>query len=172
MGTNTGAAAVHATEMSTQCFHARESMQVQCEGAMADVKMLPTFNAKRSPRFFNDVLHDILEGNPDLQLVVVWPSGEDPEHIFMYLKLLSMGMAARRRCVSRTWMMTSAWTSEQMPPKGPLGEKHQGKDLCSIAFAFPWKRIQICQVPCTSLEVHPLTTGVSMGQEQLPLGCG
>ena len=84
MGTKTGAAVVHAAKMPTQCFHARESMQVQCEGAMADVKMLPTFTAKRSPRFFNDVLHDILEGNPHLQLVVVWPSGEDPEHIFMY----------------------------------------------------------------------------------------
>ena len=33
---------------------------------------------------FSDVLHDILEGNPDLQVVVVRPSGEDLEHLFEY----------------------------------------------------------------------------------------
>ena len=59
-------------------------MQVQCDGAMADVKMLPTFTAKRSPGCFSDVLHDILQGNPDLQLVVVRPGGEDLAHLFEY----------------------------------------------------------------------------------------
>ena len=36
------------------------------------------------PGCFTDVLHDILEGNPDPQLVVVRPSGEDLEHLFEY----------------------------------------------------------------------------------------
>ena len=87
-------------------------------------------------------------------------------------KLLLMGGAARRRCTSRTWMTTGAWTSEQMPPKGPLGKTHHGKDPCSTAFACPWKRIQVCQVPCTPSEVIPLTNGMNMGQEQRLLGYG
>ena len=84
MGTKTGAAVVHAAKMPMQYILARESMQVQCDGAMADVKMLPAFTSKRTPGCFNDVLHDILEGNPDLQLVVVRPNGEDLEHMFEY----------------------------------------------------------------------------------------
>ena len=84
VGTKTRAAVVHAAKMPTQCILARESMQEQCDGAMADVKMLPAFTAKRSPGCFSDVLHDILEGNPDLQLVVVRPSGEDLEYLFEY----------------------------------------------------------------------------------------
>ena len=59
-------------------------MQVQCDGALADVKVLPAFTPKRSPGCFSDVLHDILEGNPDLQLVAVRPNGEDLEHLFEY----------------------------------------------------------------------------------------
>ena len=42
-GAKTGAAVVHAAKMPTQYILARESMQVQCDGAMADVKMLPAF---------------------------------------------------------------------------------------------------------------------------------
>ena len=37
---------VHVAKLSIQCILAKESMQVQCDGAMADVKM---FTAKRSP---------------------------------------------------------------------------------------------------------------------------
>ena len=59
-------------------------MQVQCDGAMADVKMLPAFTANRSPGCFSDVLHDILKGNPHLQVVVVRPSGDDLGHLFEY----------------------------------------------------------------------------------------
>ena len=58
------AAVVHAAKMPTRYILARENMQVQCDGAMADVKMLPAFTAKRSPGCFSDILHDILEGNP------------------------------------------------------------------------------------------------------------
>ena len=83
-GAKTGAAVVHAAKMPKQYILARESMQVQCDGAMADVKMLPAFTAKPSPGFFSDVLHDILEGSRDLQLVVVRPNGEDLEHLFEY----------------------------------------------------------------------------------------
>ena len=57
---------------------------VQCDGTMADVKMLVAFTSQRSPGCFNDVLHDILEGNPNLQLVVVRPNGEDLQHLFEY----------------------------------------------------------------------------------------
>ena len=57
-------------------------MQVQCDGATAVVKKLPAVTIKRSPGCFSDVLHDILEGNPDVQLVVVRPSGGDAEHLF------------------------------------------------------------------------------------------
>ena len=84
VGTKTGAAVVHATKIPSQYILARESMQVQCDGAMVDFKMLPPFIAKRSPGCFSDLLHDILEGNQDLQLVVVRPSGEDLEHLFEY----------------------------------------------------------------------------------------
>ena len=84
VGAKTGAAVVHAAKIPTQYILARHSMQVQCDGAMADVKMLPAFTAKRSPGGFSDVLHDILEGNPNLQVVVVRPSGEDLEHPFEY----------------------------------------------------------------------------------------
>ena len=84
VGIKTGAAMVHAAKMPTQCILTRESMQVQCDGTMADVKMLPAFTTKRSPGCFSDVLHDILEGNLDLQLVVVRPSGKDLEHLFEY----------------------------------------------------------------------------------------
>ena len=84
VGAKTGAAVVHAAKMRTQYILVRESMQVQCDDAMADVKMLPAFTAKRSPACFSDVLHDILEGNVDLQLSVVRPSGEDLEHLFVY----------------------------------------------------------------------------------------
>ena len=84
----------------------------------------------------------------------------------------SMGMAARRRCTSRTWITTGAWTFEQMPPNGPLGRTHHGKDLYNTAFACPWKRIQVCHVPCTPSEVTPLTNGVNIGREQRPLGYG
>ena len=82
VGTKTGATVVHAAKMPTQYILARESMEVQCDGAMADVKILPAFTAKRSPGCFSDVLHDILEANLDVQLVVVWLSGEDLEHLF------------------------------------------------------------------------------------------
>ena len=80
VGAKTGAAVVHATNMPAQYILTMKSMQVQCDGAMADGKMLPTFTAKRSPGCFTDVLHDILEGNPDLQLVVV----AKLEHLFEY----------------------------------------------------------------------------------------
>ena len=46
VGAKTGAAVVHAAEMPTQYILVRESMQVQRDGAMADVKMLPAFTAK------------------------------------------------------------------------------------------------------------------------------
>ena len=84
VGTKTGATVVHATKMPTQYILARESMPVQCDGTIADVKMLTAFTSKRSPGCFSDNLHDILEGNPDMQLVVVRPSGEDLEHLFEY----------------------------------------------------------------------------------------
>ena len=84
VGSKTGAAVVHAAKMPTQYILARESMQVQCDGTMADVKMQPAFTSKRSTGCFGDVLHDILEGNPHLQLVVVRPSCEDVEHLFEY----------------------------------------------------------------------------------------
>ena len=83
-GIKTGAAVVQAANMPTRYILVRESMQVRCDGTMADVKMLPAFTSKRSPRCFSHVLHDILEGNPDLQLVVSPPSGEDLEHLFEY----------------------------------------------------------------------------------------
>ena len=69
-------------------------------------------------------------------------------------------------------MTTAAWTYEQMPPKGPPGKSHHGKDLCSTTFACPWKRIHVGQVPCTHPEVTTLTNGVNSGQEQCPLGYG
>ena len=84
MGAKTGAAVVHAAKRPTQYILAREIMQMQCDGAMADVKMLPAFTAKRSPGCLSDVLHDVLKGNPDLQLVVVRPGGKDVEHLFEY----------------------------------------------------------------------------------------
>ena len=84
VGAKMGAAVVHAAEMPTQYILARESMQVQCDGAMADVKMLPAFTAKLSPECFSAGLHDSLEGNLDLQLVVVRPSDKDVEHLFEY----------------------------------------------------------------------------------------
>ena len=68
--------------------------------------------------------------------------------------------------------MPSAWTSEPMHPKGCLGKTHHGKDLCSTAFACPWKKMQVCQVSCTPSEETPLTNGVKMGWEQRPLGRG
>ena len=71
MGAKMGAAVVHAAKMPTEYMLARESMQVQCDGAMADVKMLPALTAKRSPGGFSDVLRDIHEGNLDSQVVVV-----------------------------------------------------------------------------------------------------
>ena len=80
----TGAAVVHAAKMPMQCILARASMHVQCNGAMADVKMLPSFTAKQSPRYFNDVLHDVPEGNLDQRLVVVRLNGEDLVHLFEY----------------------------------------------------------------------------------------
>ena len=84
VGTKTGTTVVHIAKMPTQHILTRDSMQVQCDGAMADIRMLPAFTSKRSPACFSDVLHDILEGNPDLQLVVVRPSGEVLEHLFEY----------------------------------------------------------------------------------------
>ena len=66
VGTKTGATVVHAAKMPMQYFLSRESVQVQCDGTMADVKLLPVFTSKRSPGCFSDVLHDILEGNPNL----------------------------------------------------------------------------------------------------------
>ena len=83
MGT-TRALVVHAAKMSTQFILVREIMQVQCDGTMAHVKMLPMFTSKRSTGCFSDVLQDILEGNLDVQLVVVRLSGKDPEHLFVY----------------------------------------------------------------------------------------
>ena len=62
MGAKTGAAVVHAAKMPTQYILAMESMQVQRDGAMVAVKMLPAFTAKRSPGCSSDVLHDSLEG--------------------------------------------------------------------------------------------------------------
>ena len=59
-------------------------MQVQCDGIVADVNMLPEFTSKRSPGCFSGVPHDVLEGNPDLHLEVVRPTGEDLEHLFEY----------------------------------------------------------------------------------------
>ena len=84
VGAKTGAAVVRAAKMPTQYILAKESMQVQYDGAMADVKMQPAFTAKRFPGPFGDVLHDVLEGNTDLQVVVVRPSREDLEHVFEY----------------------------------------------------------------------------------------
>ena len=82
VGAKTGATVVHAAKMPTQYILERDNMQVQCDGAMADVKMLAAFTAKRSPCCFSNVLHDILEGNADQQPVEVWPGGEDAEHLF------------------------------------------------------------------------------------------
>ena len=48
---------------------------MECDGTMADVKMLPACTSKGSPKCFSDVLHNILEGNPDLQLVVLVSGG-------------------------------------------------------------------------------------------------
>ena len=84
VGAKMGAVVVHAAKMTTEYILAGESMQVQCDGAMADVKMLPAFTAKRSPGCFSDVLNDILERHPHLQLVVVRPTGDDLEHLFEY----------------------------------------------------------------------------------------
>ena len=84
VGAKMGAAVVHAARMPTQNILVRESMQGQCDGAMANVKMLPPITSKRSPGCFSDVLHNIVEGNLDLQLVVVRPSGEDLLHLFEY----------------------------------------------------------------------------------------
>ena len=84
LGAKTGAAEVPATKMPTHYILARESMQVQCDGAMADVQMLPAFTAKRSPGCFSNILHDILKGNLVLQLVVVRPSGKGLVHLFEY----------------------------------------------------------------------------------------
>ena len=123
MGANTGALVVHGAKMPTQYILARESMHVQCDGALADVKMLPAFTAKRSPGCFGDVLHDILEGNPNMQLVVVRPVAKTCSTYLSIPKLPWMRMAARRRCTLRTRMTTGAWPSEQMPPRG-LSEKH------------------------------------------------
>ena len=83
MGSTTGAAVVHAAKLRTQYIFARESMHVQCDGTTADVKILPVFTSKRSPECFSDV-HIILGRYPDMQLVVVRPSGEDLEHLFEY----------------------------------------------------------------------------------------
>ena len=69
-------------------------MQVQCDGTIPDVKMPPPFTSKKSPRCFSDVLHDILEGKRELQLVVVRPSGEDLEHLLEYAQA-----TARRQCI-------------------------------------------------------------------------
>ena len=71
---------VHAAKMPTQCILAKESMQVQCEWCHGGCQ-----DATRVHRqAISDVLHDILEGNLALQLVVVRPSGEDLEHLFEY----------------------------------------------------------------------------------------
>ena len=73
VGAKTGAAVVHAAKMPTQYILERESsVQFFLCSACANTGC------------FSDVLHDILEGNPDLLVVVVRPSGEDLEHLFEY----------------------------------------------------------------------------------------
>ena len=75
VGSKTQAAVVHAAKMPKRYILARQRLHVQCDGTMVDVKIMPAFASKRSLGRFNDVLHDVLEGNPDLQLVVVRPNG-------------------------------------------------------------------------------------------------
>ena len=166
MGTKTGAAVVHAAKMPTQYIFARENIKMQCDGTMADVGM-PAFTSKRSPRCFSDVLHDILEGNPTLQLVVIRPSGEGLEPLFEYTSATVDG-DGRQETV---YLKNVEDGCRDLGVDAPQGASRTNI-ICSTPFACPWKGIQVCQVTCTPSEVTPLTNGVNMGREQRPLGYG
>ena len=56
VGTKIGEAVAHAAQMPTQYILARESMQVQCGGSMAHVKLLLAFTSKQSLGCFSDVV--------------------------------------------------------------------------------------------------------------------
>ena len=144
---------------------------MQCDGAMVDVKMLPAFTAKRSPGCFNDVLHDILERNPNLQLLVVRPSGEDLEHLLEYAQATVVA-DGRYETVYLEKLDDDGCLDLRADAPQALGKTHHAKDLCSTPCACPWRRIQVCQPPCTPSEATPLTNGVNMDHEQRPLGCG
>ena len=56
--------------------------------------------------------------------------------------------------------------SSRCPPRG-LSQKHiMARTFAAPPLTCPWRRIQVCQTPCTPSEATPLTKGVYMGQEQ------
>ena len=95
VGSKMGVMRAHATKMPTQYILARECMQVQWDGTIADVKTLPSFTSNQSVACFNDVLQDVLEGNVNLQVVVVRPNEEDLEHLFVRTPLRRMVVKSR-----------------------------------------------------------------------------
>ena len=84
VGAKTGAAVVHAAKMPTRYILARESMQVQCDGAMADVKMLPAFTAKRSPGCFSYISTTLRNGT---QICKWWWYGQVAKTLSTYLSM-------------------------------------------------------------------------------------
>ena len=156
----TGATVVHITKMPTQCILARERRPVQCDGAMADVKMLPAFTAKRSPGCFSDVLHDILRGNPDLHL----------EDLFEYAHATVDGDGRQETVYLENRDNDGCLDLRAHAPEGAPRKNTSWQG--STPSACPWRRIQVCQAPCNPSEATPLANGVDMGQEQRPLGYG
>ena len=53
-------------------------------GAMANVKSVPSFTAKRTPGCSSDVLQNLLETNSNLKVAMMPPNGEDTHHLFEY----------------------------------------------------------------------------------------
>ena len=141
MGAKTGAAVAHAAKTPTQCILARESMHVQCNGAMADVKVVPAFTAKRSPGCFSDVLHDIFEGNLDLQLVVVRPSTKDLEHLFEYAQATVDGDGRQQTVYLENLDDDGCLDLRAHAPQGASRKSTSWQGPLQHHFACPWKRI-------------------------------
>ena len=154
MGSKTGAAVVHAPKMPTQYILARESMHVQCAGTIADVKMLPAFTSKRSLGCFTDVLRDVLEGNPDLQLVVVRPSGEDLEHQFEYTAATVDGEGRQEtvylenlddRCLDLRADAPQGASRKNTSWQGFTGDAPTWRTKGGVAFGHPQRTFAPCQ---------------------------
>ena len=147
-------------------------MLVQWDGAMADVKMLPPFTAKPSPGCFSNVLHNIIEGNLDLQLVVVRPSGEDLEDLFEYAQATVDGDGRQETVYLENLdddgcRDLRANALQRASRKNTLWQGPSQHRLCLSMAKDP-----SLSTPCTASEATPLTNGLGMGQARCPLGYG